>query len=200
MSAMKEIEILKRQAEYEILQGGFSKERLNEIYKTRSLIFAGLIREKLNYQYIQNSDDPQKDESRLVIDGINYDCEAKSLLNVMKNDFAVMIPESVGRLKFEKETTDKEQEPNKLKKRNEATDNDKILDLKKDNTETKIKTESIEPEADNETITDISGAATSEKISNESIIAAVMPEAASIDENKAKSSDFIEEDHFEVMY
>lgn len=62
MSAMKEIEILKRQAEYEILQGGFSKERLNEIYKTRSLIFAGLIREKLNYQYIQNSDDPQKDE------------------------------------------------------------------------------------------------------------------------------------------
>lgn len=197
MSAMKEIEILKRQAEYEILQGGFSKERLNEIYKTRSLIFAGLIREKLNYQYIQNSDDPQKDEIRLVIDGINYDCEAKSLLNVMKNDFAVMIPESVGRLKFEKETTDKEQAPNKLKKRNETTDNDKILDLKKDNTETKIKTESIEPEADNETITDISGAATSEKISNESIVAAVMPEAASIDENKAKSSDFIEEDHLE---
>lgn len=93
MTIMKEIEKLRRQMEYEALNDSISKERLNELYNTRELIFAGLLREGLLYQYIQNASTPEEDKIRLTVDNVDYDCKVSSLKSILKNDFDFIIKE-----------------------------------------------------------------------------------------------------------
>ena len=107
MSAMREVEILKRQMEYEALQESIPKERLTETYRTRALIFTGLLREGLQYQYIQSAEEPERDVIRITIDNVNYDCDAKMIMNVMREGFTKEIPESQGRLEYKKDDSRK---------------------------------------------------------------------------------------------
>lgn len=101
MLALKEAETLKRQTEYDIAQGDLPKEQLEEIYRMQALAFSGLIREGLKYQYIQK-DDPKNDEIQMTIDGILYKCYADALMEVLKEEFKEIVPESSGRLEYMK--------------------------------------------------------------------------------------------------
>lgn len=94
MFIMKEVEILKRQMEREALDNEISRSRLDEIRTVWNLTFIGLLREGLEYQYIKNANNPNKDMIRLTIDNINYDCYVLIIEKALKDEY-----ESVMKLK-----------------------------------------------------------------------------------------------------
>lgn len=91
---LKEFEILKRQMEYEALNNEITKVRLEETYRAWNLVFIGLLREGLEYQYIKNATNPEKDIIRLTIDDIDYDCKVVILKNLLKDEFGAIIREA----------------------------------------------------------------------------------------------------------
>lgn len=93
MSVLKEMELMKRQMEYELIEDKIPKERLDEIYEAWDMAFAGLLREGLVYQYIQSASDITKDIVRLTIDNVDYDCPATEVCRMLKDDFNNIIIE-----------------------------------------------------------------------------------------------------------
>lgn len=87
MIALKEIDILRKQMEYEALNEEISKTRLQETYRIWNMIFIGLLREGLEYQYIKNAGNPEMDMVRLTIDNIDYNCKAATLKGILKSDY-----------------------------------------------------------------------------------------------------------------
>lgn len=87
MIALKEIDILRKQMEYEALNEEISKTRLQETYRVWNMIFIGLLREGLEYQYIKNAGNPELDMIRLTIDNIDYNCKVSTLKGILKSDF-----------------------------------------------------------------------------------------------------------------
>lgn len=91
MFVMKEIQILRQQMEAEALNDEISRARLDEIRSIWNLVFIGLLREGLSYQYIKNANNPKKDMIRLTIDNINYDCYQVIVEAALKDEYdAVM--------------------------------------------------------------------------------------------------------------
>lgn len=87
MIALREIDILRKQMEYEALNEEISKTRLQETYRIWNMIFVGLLREGLEYQYIRNAGNPEMDMIRLTIDNIDYNCKVTTLKGILKSDF-----------------------------------------------------------------------------------------------------------------
>lgn len=87
MIALKEIDILRKQMEYEALNEEISKTRLQETYRIWNMIFIGLLREGLEYQYIKNAGNPEMDMIRLTIDNIDYNCKVTTLKGILKSDY-----------------------------------------------------------------------------------------------------------------
>ena len=84
---MREVEAMKRQMEYEAINGLITKDRLQEITMLWNLVFVGLLREGLTYQYIKNENNPKKDAIRLTIDNIDYNCLVSTLKIILKDHF-----------------------------------------------------------------------------------------------------------------
>lgn len=91
---LSHIESLKKKAEYQVLAEDIPQDCLKEIINMRNRVFIGLIRCGLNYEYVQDAEDPEKDKLRFTIDNINYDCVLKSIKNVLKKDFSHLIKEA----------------------------------------------------------------------------------------------------------
>lgn len=86
MMAMREIEILKRQMEYDVLNEDAALGRLDEVKVIWNLLFIGMLREGLDYQYIKNVNKPEKDIIRITIDGVDYNCLLKTIRSLLKEE------------------------------------------------------------------------------------------------------------------
>lgn len=87
MLIMRETEILKKQMEYEVLSEEISNDRLQEVYRIFNMVFIGLLREGLAYQYIKNADNSKKDIIKITIDNIEYDCKVTVLKKLLGDEY-----------------------------------------------------------------------------------------------------------------
>lgn len=101
MLSLKEINVLKEKVQSEVLE--LSPEDLNsetyeglsnqlkEITRIWELMFIGLLREGLEFQYIENTNKKEKDLIRIVVDNINYECKATIVLEILKEDIRYVL-------------------------------------------------------------------------------------------------------------
>lgn len=84
MQVLLNAESIKKQEELNIINDEKKEKQLNEVNAIWLNAFTGLIREKLDYDYIKTSDG---DMIRLTIDNIQFDCKTDDLKKTMGEDY-----------------------------------------------------------------------------------------------------------------
>ena len=125
MFIMKEIQILREQMETEALNDEISRSRLDEIRSIWNLVFVGLLREGLSYQYIKNANNPKKDMIRLTIDNINYDCYQVIVEAALKEEYEEVM--KIKNISSDKTSDKNKNKLEKLKEKNVNTIDESIV-------------------------------------------------------------------------
>lgn len=81
---------LRKKAECDAYDDKISEKQLNEVINIWNCTFAELIREGLAYDFIKMTD-PSKNIVRLTIDNVQYDCLAKDLKKIFKEEYKTLI-------------------------------------------------------------------------------------------------------------
>ena len=88
---MREVDIIRREFEYQYMNGEIDKVKIEEIHDVYNRVFIGLLREGLVYQYIKDSFDPKKDVVIITIDKVNYECRAITLKNILGDEYETVM-------------------------------------------------------------------------------------------------------------
>lgn len=147
MIILKELGTLKQQMESEALSGTVSKARLDEIYEMYNILFVGLLREGLQYQYIKNATDYKKDIIRLSVDGVNYDCNNSDIFRILNDEYEYVLHISPP----EKKENEKSQNAtSKISSKTKPPNDKYIADLKKKEDAEPVKPSSVSKKEDSE--------------------------------------------------
>lgn len=87
MLVLKEINTLYVQASEEVLNNEIPAFKAKQIKDMYNQTLIGLIEEGVDYQYIQNTDNPEKDIVCITADGLNYRCKNTDLKEILKDRY-----------------------------------------------------------------------------------------------------------------